>query len=169
MESQSEGTIVEFARYNVWANLRLLKTCEGLSAAQLQTSAPGAYGTIYDTLVHIIQGENLYIKLLGGPDQPPPFRWEDKPAVADIRRYAEQRGPALIDTMRRANPDDIVRQQWEGGVDVYRAVTVLIQLINHGVEHRTNVTTILAALGVATPEIDGWGYMWANRDRLGDG
>ena len=169
MASQSAGTIAEFARYNVWANLQLLMLCEGLSEAQLQTSAPGAYGTIYDTLVHIVKADGLYIRLLGGPETPPPFRWEDKPPVADIRRYAESLGPILIETMSHADPDGIVRQQWEEGPVAYKAVTVLIQIINHGVEHRTNITTILAALGVATPDIDGWGYWWMNRDRLGEG
>ena len=167
MASQSAGTITEFARYNVWANLQLLMLCEGLSEAQLQTSAPGAYGTIYDTLVHIVKAEGGYATLLGGKEMAAPFRWEDKPTVSAIRHYAESYGPTLIDIMSRADPDAIIRQQWDEGLATYKAVTILIQIINHGVEHRTNITTILAALGVATPDIDGWGYWWMNRERLG--
>jgi uncharacterized damage-inducible protein DinB len=98
---------------------------------------------------------------------PPPFRWEDNPSVADISRYAEQLGRALVDAMGHVNPDDIVRQEWQGETVAYKAVTVLIQAIDHGIEHRTNVTTILAQLGIQAPEVDGWGYMWAHRDRLG--
>ena len=41
-----------------------------------------------------------------------------------------------------------------------------IQVVLHGVEHRTNITTILSGLGVATPEIDAWGYMWAHREKF---
>ena len=44
---------------------------------------------------------------------------------------------------------------------------VLIEVINHGVEHRTNVTTILAQLGIKAPGIDGWGYLSSHQDHLG--
>ena len=66
MENASEALIVEFAQYNLWANLELLKACEGLSEAQLQTSEPGAFGTIRDTLMHLIGSEGYYLFLLSG-------------------------------------------------------------------------------------------------------
>jgi hypothetical protein len=43
----------------------------------------------------------------------------------------------------------------------------LIQVLDHGVEHRTNITTIMAQYGIKTPEIDGWEYMRLNPDRMG--
>ncbi len=41
-----------------------------------------------------------------------------------------------------------------------RPVLLFIQVINHGIEHRTNITTILSGLGLPAPEVDGWGYIW---------
>jgi uncharacterized damage-inducible protein DinB len=35
---------------------------------------------------------------------------------------------------------------------------VLVQAINHGAEHRRQVCSILRALGVAPPRLDGWGF-----------
>ena len=43
-----------------------------------------------------------------------------------------------------------------------RPALLFIQVINHGIEHRTNVTTILSGLGLTAPEVDGWGYLFAH-------
>ena len=34
----------------------------------------------------------------------------------------------------------------------------LIQAINHGTEHRSQIATILTQIGVEPPEMDGWTY-----------
>jgi uncharacterized damage-inducible protein DinB len=34
----------------------------------------------------------------------------------------------------------------------------LLQAVNHGTEHRSQVATILTQLGVVPPEMDGWTY-----------
>jgi uncharacterized damage-inducible protein DinB len=35
---------------------------------------------------------------------------------------------------------------------------VLVQVINHATEHREQVNSMLSALGVTPPELDGWAY-----------
>ncbi len=35
---------------------------------------------------------------------------------------------------------------------------LLLQAINHGTEHRSQVATILSQLGVQAPEMDGWTF-----------
>jgi uncharacterized damage-inducible protein DinB len=167
METTSDALIAEFARYNLWANLELLKACEGLSEDQLQASAPGTFGTIRDTLMHLAGSEGYYLFLLSGQKIVAPFKKGDRPSVAEIRHYAEHVGSILADVMVHTSLDAPVREEDDGQVYTYKAVVVLIQVINHGVEHRTNVTTILAQLGVKTPGIDGWGYLNAHLDRLG--
>jgi uncharacterized damage-inducible protein DinB len=52
MENSSE--LVEFIRYNVWATLRLLDTCEKLSPDELGSTIPGTYRTIYDIATPIV-------------------------------------------------------------------------------------------------------------------
>jgi uncharacterized damage-inducible protein DinB len=36
----------------------------------------------------------------------------------------------------------------------------LLQAVNHGTEHRSQVATILTHLGVEPPEMDGWTYFF---------
>lgn len=37
---------------------------------------------------------------------------------------------------------------------------LLLQAINHGTEHRSQIATILTQLGVEAPEMDGWTYFF---------
>jgi uncharacterized damage-inducible protein DinB len=165
--SSHDQTAYEFLSYNRWANLTLLDACLTLSPEQLASSLPGVYGTIDDTLRHIIRSEAYYYRLLTGVRLEPPFSWDTHPTLAEIRPYAGQISSALLeaaDQMLRAEP---VAEEDEGEIYHYKAMTLLIQVINHGIEHRTNITTILAHLGIESPGISGWGYLTAHPDRLG--
>ena len=57
MNALPESTFMEFILYNNWANEQVLLACQNLSEEQLAALIPGAYGTIHDTLGHIIRGE----------------------------------------------------------------------------------------------------------------
>ena len=162
-----DPTAVELFTYNRWANLALLDVCAALTPEQLANSDPGSYGTIYDTLMHIIRSEAAYYRLLTGAPLPPPFAWTDHPSLAQMRPYVDLVSSAFLGITPRFHTGTVVREEEGGEVYEYSPMVLLIQIINHGIEHRTNITTILARLGIATPEIDGWGYMEAHIDRLG--
>jgi len=38
----------------------------------------------------------------------------------------------------------------------------LLQAVNHGTEHRSQLATILTQLEVEPPEMDGWAYFFAS-------
>src|SRR6266545_5350294 len=92
---------VEFLHYNRWANLKLIDACMGLTPGELASSALGAYGSIYDTLVHIVRSEARYAGMLTGTPLPPPFSWDDHPPLAEIRPYAERVSSALVEAAGR--------------------------------------------------------------------
>ncbi|WP_169239090.1 DinB family protein [Candidatus Roseilinea sp. NK_OTU-006] len=166
MEFQPEPTLVELIRYNNWANTQIIAVCQRLDAGQLDATAPGTYGSIYDTLGHMIRAEADYIGRITGRRPQPPFRWEDKPSIDDIAAFAEQVAAALLYVVQHVSPTQMVREEEGSRFIEYQARHLFIQVINHGIEHRTNITTILAGLGVATPEVDGWGYLFAHPDRF---
>ena len=58
--------LVDFYKHNLWANLGLLDACAPLTDEQLQASAPGTYGPIRDTLVHLFRAEDSYLARLMG-------------------------------------------------------------------------------------------------------
>lgn len=167
MDASSQSTITEFIRYNNWANQQVLQACLNLSEDQLATIIPGGYGTIRATLEHIIRGEAFYIRLLTGSRPQPRFKWEDRPGLTEMTAYAAQVGNALEDTARQVLPTDEVVEEDEGKLYRYQALAVFIQIVNHGVEHRTNITTILNQGLQTPPDVDGWAYFEAHPDRFG--
>lgn len=166
MDALSESTFMEFILYNNWANQRVLQACQDLSEDQLAAMIPGAYGTIRDTLEHIIRGETHYLRLLTGSCPQPLFKWEARPGLAEMTAYADQVGKALVDMAQRILPTDQVVEEAGGEQFHYQALAVFIQIINHGIEHRTNITTILNQGLQTPPDVDGWGYLDAHPDRF---
>ena len=167
MNAPPEKTLTELIQYNNWANQQVLATCQKLSQSQLAATMPGAYGSIRDTLEHIIRGEVFYVKLLTGNPPQPPFQWEARPGLAEMRDYATQVGNALVDAINHIRPTDPVDEVDEQGTKFhYQALALFIQIINHGVEHRTNITTILNQGQPPPPAVDGWAYLAAHPDRF---
>jgi uncharacterized damage-inducible protein DinB len=103
MDAPPEPTFMEFILYNNWANQRLLQACGSLSEEQLGTKIPGAYGTIRETLGHMIRAEGYYLELLTGGSPQPAFKWEAGPSVTKMAAYAAQIGEALVE-MAQAQP-----------------------------------------------------------------
>jgi uncharacterized damage-inducible protein DinB len=172
MTNAPDTMAAEFLHYNRWANLHLIDACRDLTPDQLASSAPGTYGSIYATLVHILQAEARYYQRLAGIRLDPPFAWDAAPPLSEIRPYAERVSSALVEAAEQMQitdsfPRDWDDPEWEGLSSRYKAVAMLIQVVNHGVEHRTNITTILSQQGIQPPDLDGWEYMRLNPDRVG--
>lgn len=165
-EMLPETTLAELIRYNNWANQQVLAACEQLDEEQLAATLPGSYGTVRSTLEHLIRSEAFYVSILTGQRPLPPFQWDAKPTLAEMREYAVLVGEALVDAIQRIRPTDLVYEEEEGQKFHYQAVVVFIQIINHGVEHRTNITTILSAGQQTPPGVDGWSYLFAFPERF---
>lgn len=159
MNPHPEPTLVELIRYNNWANAMVLEACQKLSEEQLAGSAPGSYGSIHATLGHILAAEADYIQRLTGRGPQPRFRWDDKPGLDEMIAFSRLVAGALLEAVQRIPPDHLVHEQEGGNTIDYKASLLFIQVINHGIEHRTNVTTILSGMDLQAPEVDGWGYL----------
>ncbi len=56
--------------HHVWATVRVLDACSALDDAQLATAVPGTYGSIIQTLRHLVDGDVFYLDVLrGGPPE----------------------------------------------------------------------------------------------------
>ena len=146
-------------RHNRWANLRLLDTCAGLSDGQWQTGTSGTYGSVRDTLVHLLAAEQRYVTLLAGT-QPPLLVSEREPfpGIDHLRTSAAWSGDALVAAAAEAAPDRILRGERRGERYELPVAVPLIQAINHATEHRAHIVTILSQQGIEPPEIDGWTF-----------
>lgn len=159
-------TLTELFRHNLWANLRLLNVCAGLNDEQLDATAPGTYGRVRHTLLHILACEEIYVNLLTGHEPVHTLSaGGDFPSFDELRERAHRSGEELINIAARIEPAQVLRgtwrtkpYAWQGKPFAIQATIPLIQAINHGAEHRAHVVTILSQLGIKTPMLDAWGY-----------
>jgi uncharacterized damage-inducible protein DinB len=148
----------DFFRFNLWANLSLLDFCAGLSDAQLDATTPGTYGSVRDTLLHLYSGEEGYAHHFTDAYPTTP-RLDDLttfPGIDELRRRAERSGAELIRIASEADLDQVFHL--DDGTYECPAVIVLIQAINHGDDHRSQICTILSQQGLEAPCLDAWCY-----------
>ena len=149
--------LVEAFRYNRWANLHLLDVCAGLSDNQLQLTAPGTYGTIAATLVHLLSAEQRYLRRFGVGERGINER-DVVPGLAILRDHAVRSGDQLIEVAGRIKPDDAIEEKGQGRLFRLELGVVLLQAMHHGNDHRTHVCTILGSHGIEYGGLDVWAY-----------
>jgi uncharacterized damage-inducible protein DinB len=156
------GVGVEVFKHNLWANLRLLDACAALSEDDLQATAPGTYGKVRDTLVHLFASEGRYVEQFN--DKRREFMLNEEQEFAGfeaLRTHAVTSGEALITIAGRTNADRVLRGTYRDQPYVMLASILLVQAINHATEHRSHIISILSQRGVETPRLDGIGYFMA--------
>jgi uncharacterized damage-inducible protein DinB len=144
--------------HHVWASLRLIDACLALTPSQLETAVPGTYGSILDTLRHIVGADAGYLWVLTAGASPQIE--ESEMDLEQLRAVMEANGPvwaALLDG--KVDPDAIVVRHRDDGTDSHAPTSLrLAQVIHHGTDHRSQVCTALTSLGIQPPEIDVWAY-----------
>ena len=153
-------TLVELFKHNTWANLRLIDACVSVSDQQLEATAPGTFGTIRDTLVHLVAAQERYLSAFIGQRPENPLRESNSfPGFPELRERAHltgeggrQGGASRCESHRE---DDLAHH---GEPVSLPASLFFLQAINHATEHRAHVATILTTVGVEPPGMDGWAY-----------
>ncbi len=145
--------------HNLWANLRLLDACSGLSEAQLSLTVRGVYGTPASTFVHYISGEQRYVFRMSGEEPATLLKSGDPwPGFDDLIARAQWSAERLLRLAESTGRDTVTHQFFDGVDHEINAEVVLVQAINHSTEHRAHIVTTLSAHGVGLPEIDGWSW-----------
>ena len=156
----------DFFKHNLWANLRLLDACEQLTDAQLDATMKGVYGSVRETLMHLVSSEEGYAWRFNftGADPISPMDEEDPfPGFDELRRRAERSGKELIAMAEQADLDQVLHL--DGGTYDAEVIIVLIQAINHGVDHRSQIATLLSQQDIEPPNLDSWSYNDALREK----
>lgn len=166
MEIQPEPTLVEFVRYNQWANQQLLTICMNLNEELITADIQGSFGSILQTFTHILQAEAGFLKRIHGTSLQPTFKWEEGPSLAQLATFSVQVGEAFLDTVQHVSPTENVHEEDNNWTFDYQARLIFMSLAYHGIAHRTDITTFLNGRGVPLPELDIWGYQSAYPDRF---
>jgi uncharacterized damage-inducible protein DinB len=127
----------------------------------LRLSPPGTYGSIIDTLRHIVGGDAGYLFVL--TDGRTPMIEDAEEAELDVtqlRSLTIEHGRAWS-ALLEENPDPelVVVRHRDDGTDSHAPTGIrLAQALHHGTDHRSQICTALTTLGIEPPEIDVWEF-----------
>src|SRR5688572_29411416 len=95
--------------HHVWATLRLVDACLALSPHQLETTVPGTYGSILDTLRHCI-GSDAWDVFVATGDRTSLIA-EDDMHLSELRAAMESHGPAWSRLLAQdLDPDAVLNE-----------------------------------------------------------
>jgi len=152
----TRNILVKLIEHNNWANIQIIQACSALSNEQLDLEPQSATrGSIRSTLLHLVTAQRGYLALLtmpveARPTTPPPF--------AELRESASTSGEGLL-ALVRDEPGAVPKTELQTRDGYYvEPWVVMVQIINHATEHREQIKSMLTALGVTPPDIDGWAF-----------
>jgi len=142
--------------HNLWANLRLLERCAELDSEQLDATMSGGFGSIRDTLQHIVTSELSYFSRISTGQ--PSRQSKGELTISEMLESVQMTGSGLIEWATKVKPDDTVLLDWRGTPRQVPKTIILTQVINHATEHRAQIMAILTQLGIEPPALDSWTY-----------
>jgi uncharacterized damage-inducible protein DinB len=144
--------------YHVWASVRLIDACASLGPDQLTSGVPGTYGSIIDTIRHLVGADRSYLALLSAGAVREIE--EAELGLSELRAaMAANAVPWAALVARQLDPDAIVVRHRADGTESHAPLGIrLAQALHHGSDHRSQVCTALTALGIEPPAIDAWDF-----------
>jgi uncharacterized damage-inducible protein DinB len=144
--------------HHSWATLRVIDACLELTPEQLETSVPGTYGSIIDTVRHLVAADAGYLfAMTGGRVTPIDEERMDLPELRSlIESYRPEWSRILADD---PDPEANVVRHRDDGTEGHAPFGIrLAQALHHGTDHRSQICTALTTLGIEPPLIDVWDY-----------
>ena len=137
--------------YQYWANRRLMDVVSRLTPDEFTRSVAGSYGSVRNTLVHILSAEWGWLERCGGTPRGPALNAQDYPTVAslfDRWKYVEARVREFLSTLQDEDLGRMVEFALAGGSQQSMALGHLMHhAAIHGVHHRGQVALLVRTLG----------------------
>ncbi len=140
-------------QYRAWSNRQLLDACRSLSREQLDAPFAIGQGSVWQSLVHLLAADALWLDAFEGrPDSPVPCATDfpDLAALADRWADLDRRWLAVLARLDGADLDrpvvraDLRNQRFRlDGVDAH------LQVCTHAAYTAAQVVNMLRRLGVA--------------------
>ena len=144
--------------HHVWASLRLIDSCIALDPEQVGATVPGTYGSILETLRHLVGADSWYLFVMTGERTPQID--EDHMDIPELRAAMEADGAAWSALLAEdPDPDHVIVGRHEDRSETHAPMGIrLAQALHHGTDHRSQICTALTTLGAEPPLIDVWDF-----------
>jgi uncharacterized damage-inducible protein DinB len=151
-------TLETIFRHNLWANLRLFEECNKLTDEQLDISIIGVFGSIRETLLHIMRAEQGYLSRISTGKRFHSPEDASQMTISEMIATIRITGDGFIEWASKVKEFDTVQIDWDGTLRDVPKTIILNQVINHATEHRSQVMSIMTQIGIEPPDVSSWTY-----------
>jgi uncharacterized damage-inducible protein DinB len=144
--------------YSYWANKKLFDAIVQLTTEQFTQAVAGSYGSIRNTMVHVLSAEAGWLERCGGPKRGPRLNPADFPTVESVVQAWNRVEVQVRQFLATLKDEDLARNA-EYATDRSEKLSMplgelLQHAANHGVHHRGQVALLLRLLGHAPGDLD---------------
>jgi uncharacterized damage-inducible protein DinB len=139
-----------------WANDRVLQGAEQLSSEQLLAPIRPGFLSALGVLVHIMAAERAWLSRWQGESPARLLGLDDVPSLAALKKaWAPLRDEMLGFVLSIDDPSRVVVYRNSRGAE-YRSLLwpLVLHVVNHGTEHRSQVALYLATHGIDVGALD---------------
>ena len=144
--------------YSAWANERLFEVIARLTPEQFTEPVAGSYGSVRNTMVHVLSAEWGWLDRCGGARRGPALIADDYPTLSSLLdrwQQVEAHVRTFLAELRDEDLDRIVEFAFGNGPRHAMRVADLMQhAAIHGVHHRGQVALLLRLLGQVPGNFD---------------
>ena len=166
MNVESLATLYD---YGYWANRKLFDVIAQLTPEQFTQTVAGSYGSVRNTMVHLLSAEAGWLERCGGPKRGPRLNPEDFPTVNSVIEAWSRAETNVNGFLAKLNDEDLVRGVKFSLGSSEESSMQLGELMHHaaihGVHHRGQIALLLRSLGHAPGNFDILLY-YAEKGRL---
>ncbi len=136
--------------YSYWANRKLFTVISELTPEEFTKPVAGSYGSIRNTMVHVLSAEAGWLDRCGGAKRGPRLKPDDFPTADSLIQAWNKVEQRMREFLADLNDEDVDRNvDFVIGASEPRSMPIgelLQHAANHGVHHRAQVALLLRVL-----------------------
>jgi len=144
--------------YGYWANRKLFEVVSQLTTEQFTQSVTGSYGSVRNTMVHMLSAEWGWLDRCGGEPRGAALNAADYPTLASLLDRWQRVEGHVREFLKRLRNEDLNRVLEFSLLNGPKQAMLLGELLHHavihGVHHRGQVALLLRSLGYAPGNFD---------------
>jgi uncharacterized damage-inducible protein DinB len=145
--------LLQFARYNQWANMRMIEHLSALPEEALDAERGSSFGNIRQTALHLYSAEHIWLQRLELVEHPEWLQDVFSGNSAEIWGKWIAAGEGLVKFVERQYNDKAmshVVQYYNLKNESFKMEVgeILMHVFNHGSQHRGQLITMLRQAGV---------------------
>lgn len=154
--------IIELLRnlydYSAWANTRILDTASQLTLEQWRAAANASFGSLHDTIVHIMGAQWLWLARWQGASPSAmldPGSFPDASTLRSRWEQIERQTQAFVSACNEAALMQVITyRNLQGERWSYPLWQQMVHQVNHATQHRSEAAVILTQWGYSPGWLD---------------